>query len=283
MPYGCTGVNRQRLRIYGELNAMGRFDTIALSNPGWDQCLLDESEATMLINNMEVRGLWGEVIKTGKSYFSNDPAAHPAAVGIPSGHPPLTSFLGAPFYRDDAIVGMISLANKPGGYNEDDLTALESLNVAIVDSIHSKRAEEALARQSQEILELSTPVIQVWKGVVAAPLIGMLDSERTQRFMDRFLNALVETRSSMALLDITGVPSVDTQTAQYLVEAITAAQLLGTKVVLTGVRPAIAQTIVQLGIELSDVDTRSSFEDGLRLCFNLLGLQVCSKPNARVR
>jgi len=133
------------------------------------------------------------------------------------------------------------------------------------DISERKRAQEQLARQTQEILDLSTPVMQVWEGVVAVPLIGTLDSQRTQRFMDVLLNAIVETDSQIALVDITGVPTIDTLTAQHLIETIAAVQLLGAGVVLTGVRPSIAQTLVHLGIDLSHVTTRSSLAAGLRV------------------
>ena len=258
----------------GELNAIGRYNTIALSDPGWSTCRIPDSEATVLINDMEVRGIWGAVIKTGKGFFTNDPMSHPDSVGLPEGHPSLDSFLGAPLFRHNRTIGMIALANKPGGFLERDLEALSAMTSAIVEAIYSKRIEEAVAVQSKEILELSTPVVQVWEGVVIAPLIGTLDSQRTHNFMERFLNALVETSSPLALLDITGVPTVDTQTAQHLYEAITAAQLLGTRVILTGVRPAIAQTMVHLGIDLSGVITKSSMSAGLKECFKMLGLEV---------
>ena len=258
----------------GEINSLGRYDTIALSDPGWDNCTLPHSEATLLINDMEIRGIWGRVLDDGKGLFTNDPANHPDSVGLPEGHPPLTAFLGAPLKRKDRVVGMISMGNKTGGYDERDLEALESLCLAIVESIYSKRAEDAMKRQSREIMELSTPVVQVWEGVVAAPLIGVLDSERTQNFMDRFLGALVSHQATLALVDITGVPAVDTQTAQHLLEAITAARLLGTRVVLTGVRPAIAQTMVHLGVDLGAVDTRASFSEGLKLCLESMNLEI---------
>ena len=143
-----------------------------------------------------------------------------------------------------------------------------------VDITKQKQAEEALIRKSQEILELSTPVMQIWQGVVVAPLIGMLDSQRTQYFMESFLNAITRTQSPVALMDITGVPTVDTQTAQHLVEAITAARLLGTQVILTGVSPAIAQTLVHLGVDLSEFETKSSLSQGLKLALQLLDLEV---------
>jgi PAS domain S-box-containing protein len=149
------------------------------------------------------------------------------------------------------------------------------------DLTEQKQAEETIARQAQEILEVSTPVVQVWDGVVAAPLIGTLDSQRTEQFMERLLQRIVETNSSVALVDITGVPTIDTQTAQHLIETITAVRMLGAQVVLTGVRPALAQTLVHLGIDLSHIVTRSSLSAGLRIALDLLGLRVISNNGKR--
>ena len=126
-------------------------------------------------------------------------------------------------------------------------------------------------------MELSTPVMQVWQGVVVAPLIGSLDSQRTQQFMERLLNRIVETNSPVALVDIMGVPTIDTQTAQHLIETISAVRLLGVQVVLTGVRPAIAQTLVHLGIDLSNITTRASLAAGLAVALDILNLQVVGK------
>ena len=116
----------------------------------------------------------------------------------------------------------------------------------------------------------TVPVVQVWDGVVLVPLIGTLDSQRTQHLMERLLQFVSETASPVALLDITGVPTVDTQTAQHLIETIAAVRLLGSEVILTGVRPTIAQTLVHLGIDLSRVTTRSSLRAGLRVALSLL-------------
>ena len=145
------------------------------------------------------------------------------------------------------------------------------------DLTERKEAEERIQQQSREIMELSTPVMQVWQGVVVAPLIGSLDSQRTQQFMERLLNRIVETNSPLALVDIMGVPTIDTQTAQHLIETISAVRLLGAQVVLTGVRPAIAQTLVHLGIDLSGILTRSSLAAGLRVALDMLNLQVVAK------
>ena len=147
------------------------------------------------------------------------------------------------------------------------------------DLSERREAEEKIRKQTQEILEMAAvPVVQVWEGIVLVPLIGTLDSQRTQQLMERVLNRVTETNSPVALLDITGVPSIDTQTAQHLIETTAAVRLLGAEVILTGVRPAIAQTLVHLGIDLSSVTTRSSLSAGLRMALEALKLRVVPAP-----
>ena len=163
----------------------------------------------------------------------------------------------------------------------DEIGSVVGVFAAARDITERKFAEERIKQQSQEILELSTPVMQVWQGVVAVPLIGCLDSQRTQQFMERLLDRIVETNSPVALVDIMGVPTIDTQTALHLIETITAVRLLGAQVVLTGVRPAIAQTLVHLGIDLSGITTRSSLAAGLLVALDLLKLQVVNKSDNR--
>lgn len=138
-------------------------------------------------------------------------------------------------------------------------------------------SNEVISRQAEEIMEISTPIVQVWEGVVALPLIGTLDTQRTQQIMERLLEHVVKTNSLVALIDITGVPTIDTATAQHLIETINSVRLLGAQVIITGVRPAIAQTIVHLGINLSDIITRSSLAAGLQVALDILSLKVVSK------
>lgn len=263
-----------RFGFIGELNASGLFDTIAISNPGWDACKVPGSDALQLIKNMEIRGVDRGCMTDGAARIVNDVAAHPESIGTPEGHPPVKRLLAVPFFKGKRVSGMIAVANKAKDYTAADKEAVEALSVAMVEAMDSKRAELSIARQSQEIMDLSTPVIQVWEGVVVAPLIGVLDSGRTQIFMNRFLNRIAATGSSIALLDITGVPAMDTQTAQHLTETIAAARLLGTEVILTGVRPAIAQTMVHLGIDLPNIQTRSDLAAGLNLALKKLGLKI---------
>jgi PAS domain S-box-containing protein len=145
------------------------------------------------------------------------------------------------------------------------------------DITEQKKLREELTRRAKEILEVSTPVLQVWEGVLVAPFIGTLDTQRAQQFMQCLLDRIVETNSSVALLDVTGVPAIDTRTAQHLIETITSVRLLGAQAVLTGVRPAIAQTLAHLGINLADVVTRSSLSGGLRVALDVLNLKISSR------
>jgi rsbT co-antagonist protein RsbR len=143
------------------------------------------------------------------------------------------------------------------------------------DLTERRTAEETRKRQAQEIFDTAVvPVVQVWDGIVLVPLIGTLDSQRTQQLMERLLQRVTESGSPVAILDITGVPAIDTQTAQHLIETIAAVRLLGAEVVMTGVRPSIAQTLVHLGIDLSNVMTRSSLTAGLRMALSILELKV---------
>lgn len=139
---------------------------------------------------------------------------------------------------------------------------------------YQRTREEVIRRQQQEILELSTPVVKLWDGVVAVPLIGTLDSARTQVVMESLLERIVETGASIAIIDITGVPTVDTLVAQHLIKTVAAARLMGADCIISGIRPQIAQTIVHLGINLEEVSTKASLADAIALAFARLGISI---------
>jgi len=140
-----------------------------------------------------------------------------------------------------------------------------------------KSREELIMRQQQEMLELSTPVVRLWEGVLALPLIGTLDSARTQVVMESLLRKIVETNSQVAIIDITGVPTVDTLVAQHLIKTVTAARLMGADCIISGIRPQIAQTIVHLGVNLSDVTTKSSMADAFVIALQRSGFVVSKR------
>ena len=142
-----------------------------------------------------------------------------------------------------------------------------------------KSREEVILRQQQEMLELSTPVVRLWEGVLALPLIGTLDSARTQVVMESLLRKIVETNSQVAIIDITGVPTVDTLVAQHLIKTVTAARLMGADCIISGIRPQIAQTIVHLGVNLSDVTTKSSMADAFVIALQRSGFVVSKRAD----
>jgi rsbT co-antagonist protein RsbR len=140
-----------------------------------------------------------------------------------------------------------------------------------------KGREEIILRQQAELLELSTPVVKLWDGILALPLIGTLDSSRTQVVMESLLQAIVDTGSSVAIIDITGVPTVDTLVAQHLMKTVSAARLMGAECLISGIRPAIALAMVHLGVSFSEIVTKATLADALRHAFARTGVTV-SRP-----
>ena len=143
--------------------------------------------------------------------------------------------------------------------------------------IFQKTREEIIRRQQEEMLELSTPVVKLWEGILALPIIGTLDSARTQVVMETLLENIVKTNSRVAIIDITGVPTVDTVVAQHLLKTVTAARLMGADCIISGVRPQIAQTIVHLGINLLDVTTKATLSDAFALALQRTNLVLEQK------
>ncbi len=176
---------------------------------------------------------------------------------------------------------VFALVRQQSGNDADQLYAsiteidsfIDKLALLTTDSfIHGR--DQVISRQQEEMLELSTPVVTLWDGIVALPLIGTLDSARTQIVMESLLQAIVQTNSRFAIIDITGVPTVDTLVAQHLLKTITAARLMGAECILSGIRPQIAQTIVHLGINLQDVITKAKLSDAFKLALERSGRTV---------
>jgi rsbT co-antagonist protein RsbR len=139
---------------------------------------------------------------------------------------------------------------------------------------YTKAREEIMSDQSEQLLELSTPVVKLWEGIVAVPLIGTLDSARAQVVMEKLLQMLVDTGAAYAIVDITGVPAVDTQVAQHILKTVVAARLMGAECIISGIRPQIAQTVVALGIEFGDIVTKASLADALVHTLRASGVQL---------
>lgn len=150
---------------------------------------------------------------------------------------------------------------------------LDQMGLLIME-VYQKTREEVILRQQEELMELSTPVVKLWEGILALPIIGTLDSARTQIVMESLLQKIVETESEVAIIDITGVPTVDTLTAQHLLKTVTAARLMGADCMISGIRPQIAQTIVYLGIDLANVTTKATLADAFLTALKRMGVTI---------
>lgn len=189
------------------------------------------------------------------------------------------------FSLRDAILQVLAQEMK----NDSENLYAESMKInKLIDSFgvstfetFIKGREEVILRQTDEITEISTPVIRVWDGILALPIIGTLDSARTQVVMESLLNEIVETSSSIAILDISGVPAVDSLVAQHLLKTVSATRLMGAECIISGIRPEIAQTIVHLGIDLSQIVTKATLASALKFAFDLLRLEVRKKQTEK--
>jgi rsbT co-antagonist protein RsbR len=166
--------------------------------------------------------------------------------------------------------------NNADGLADQTLAATNLLDELglFTTEMFQKTREEVILRQNQGLLELSTPVVMLWDGILALPLIGTLDSARSELVMQSLLQKIVETSASIAIIDITGVPTVDTLVAQHLLKTVTAARLMGANCFISGIRPQIAQTIVHLGVKLGDITTKANLKDALALAMKHIGLTV---------
>jgi rsbT co-antagonist protein RsbR len=182
------------------------------------------------------------------------------------------------FSLKEALLKTLSeeVKNDPATLYDESLkisNKIDSLTIASFETFIKGR-EEVILRQTDEIAEISTPVIQVWEGILALPIIGTLDSARTQVVMESLLSQVVETGSEITILDISGVPAVDSLVAQHLIKTVSATRLMGAECIISGIRPEIAQTIVHLGIDLSGIVTKASLASALKYAFGVLRVDV---------
>ena len=206
-------------------------------------------------------------------------ARHSFTIQSPTGSPGLLASETATFvfsFKQPLFARLRLEYNDQEALADDMWTATELLDKLGLFTIEAfqKTREEVIMRQQQEMLELSTPVVQLWHGVLALPLIGTLDSARTQIVMQNLLEAIVSKSADLAIIDITGVPTVDTLVAQHLLKTVAAARLMGADCIISGIRPQIAQTIIHLGVDLGGVLTKATLADAFQLALKKKNLTI---------
>jgi rsbT co-antagonist protein RsbR len=222
------------------------------------------------LQNMEHRS-WDEVrdllseISSSRAKGGSTPSE--TATFVFSLKQPLFTRLNAGFANDPA-----ALANASWTIS----SLLDKMGLYTIE-VFQRARDQIIVRQQQELLELSTPVVKLWNGILALPLIGTLDSARTQVVMENILQKIVDTGAAIAIIDITGVPTVDTLVAQHLMKTIAAARLMGADCIISGIRPQIAQTIVHLGVNLEDVTTKASLADAFVVALERTGTSIVKK------
>jgi rsbT co-antagonist protein RsbR len=208
--------------------------------------------------------------------FLSEMSAHRARQGFtPAETATFVFSLKQPLYsrlRDELRDNALELAETSWAVNQ----LLDALGLFTTEVFQRSR-EAIILRQQEELLELSTPVVELWEGILALPLIGTLDSARTQVVMESLLQKIVDTGASIAIIDITGVPTVDTLVAQHLLKTVAAARLMGADCIISGIRPQIAQTIVHLGVDLTNVTTKSTLADAFVIALQRSGSSIAAR------
>jgi rsbT co-antagonist protein RsbR len=212
----------------------------------------------------EVRDLLAE-ISSSRAKGGSTPSE--TATFVFSLKQPLFTRLNAGFANDPSALAVASWTIS---------TLLDQLGLYTIE-VFQRTRDQIIVRQQQELLELSTPVVKLWNGILALPLIGTLDSARTQVVMENILQKIVDTGAAIAIIDITGVPTVDTLVAQHLMKTIAAARLMGADCIISGIRPQIAQTIVHLGVNLEDVMTKATLADAFLVALERTGASIMKK------
>jgi rsbT co-antagonist protein RsbR len=212
----------------------------------------------------EVRDLLAE-ISSSRARGGSTPSE--TATFIFSLKQPLFKYLNTGFAGDPAALAATSWTIS---------SLLDQLGLYTIE-VFQRTRDQIIVRQQQELLELSTPVVKLWNGILALPLIGTLDSARTQVVMENILQKIVDTGAAIAIIDITGVPTVDTLVAQHLMKTIAAARLMGADCIISGIRPQIAQTIVHLGVNLEDVMTKATLADAFVVALERTGTSIVKK------
>jgi rsbT co-antagonist protein RsbR len=244
-----------------------------------------------LISNEEQREISEELLNSFLDSLDESSVANPAskkfskvneqinsiAVGrAKQGFTPRETAVYLLTLREAILKVMSEIISNPVSLYHDSVqinNLLDNFSILSFES-YNKSREEIILRQTDEITEISTPVIQVWDGILVLPIIGTLDSSRTQVVMENLLQQIVDTGSTIAILDISGVPAVDSLVAQHLIKTVSATRLMGAECIISGIRPEIAQTVVHLGIDLSSIVTKASLASALKFAFSMLRMNV---------
>ena len=263
-------------------NILEKWITIQISNDGLREDLIANED-----QRVQSEELLGSLLENLNERTLNDPGAREfdkvldvlAGMSLSrakQGFSPRETGIYIFGLKEALLQALLEEVKDPTTLYEDSLKISKIIDNMVISTFESfiKGREEVILRQTDEITEISTPVIRVWDGILALPIIGTLDSARTQVVMENLLIEIVESGSTIAILDISGVPAVDSLVAQHLIKTVAATRLMGAECIISGIRPEIAQTVVHLGIDLSNIVTKSTLASALKYAFTLLKMEV---------
>jgi anti-anti-sigma regulatory factor len=264
--------------VFGYIDEKGALIVPSMTRHIWDKCQVPD-KTIVFPRDSWGHSTWPEAIRRRETIFSNKPS-----MNTPQGHISIRRHISLPIIHRGEAIGLIQVANKESDYTKEDVQLLERIGETIAPVLQARLQRDrnakgrALAEEQvklqQDVMKFSTPLVELWEGIILLPMVGILDSGRAKQLTESVLRHISQVNVKVVIMDVSGIAAIDTKTANHILRTVQAVRLMGSDMIITGIRPDVALTLAMLGIELSNIVTRGTLREGLEYAFSKLGLKL---------